>query len=257
MDLGLSGRPALVLGSTSGLGLATGRQLAREGAKVAFCGRREQLAKDAAGEFDHCLGVPLDLSDPRSVASAITACREALGPPDIVVLNSGGPPAGFASQVAVGPLLGNLETMLFAQLRVVEEVLPAMLARRWGRIAAIGSSGVRRPIPHLAQSNMARAALAAYLKSLAHETAGRGVTVNMINPGRIDTSRVAELDAAAAAGSQRPLSAVREESQAGIPAGRYGRSSEFADVVTFICSERASYVTGTQIDVDGGMSRSL
>lgn len=257
MDLGLSGRPALVLGSTSGLGLATGRQLAREGAKVAFCGRREQLAKDAAGEFDHCLGVPLDLSDPRSVASAVTACREALGPPDIVVLNSGGPPAGFASQVAVGPLLGNLETMLFAQLRVVEEVLPAMLARRWGRIAAIGSSGVRRPIPHLAQSNMARAALAAYLKSLAHETAGRGVTVNMINPGRIDTSRVAELDAAAAAGSQRPLSAVREESQAGIPAGRYGRSSEFADVVTFICSERASYVTGTQIDVDGGMSRSL
>jgi 3-oxoacyl-[acyl-carrier protein] reductase len=257
MDLGLSGRPALVLGSTSGLGLATGRQLAREGARVVFCGRREQLAKNAAAEFGHCLGVPLDLSDPASVAAAIAACRAAFGPPGIVVLNSGGPPPGFASQVAADSLLGNLETMLFAQLRVVEEVLPAMLERGWGRIAAIGSSGVRRPIPHLARSNVARAALAAYLKSLSHETAARGVTVNMINPGRIDTARVAEIDAAAAARSQRPASAIREESEAGIPAGRYGRSEEFADVITFICSERASYVTGTQIDVDGGMSRSL
>ena len=257
MDLGLSGRPALVLGSTSGLGLATGRQLAREGARVVFCGRRGQLAQEAAAEFERCLGVTLDLSDPDSVAAAIAACRAAFGPPDVVVLNSGGPPAGSASQVAVGSLLGNLETMLFAQLRVVEAVLPDMLERGWGRIAAIGSSGVRRPIPHLAQSNVARAALAAYLKSLAHETADRGVTVNMINPGRIDTSRVAELDAAAAARTQRPVSAIRKESQAGIPAGRYGRSAEFADVVTFICSERASYVTGTQIDVDGGASRSL
>jgi 3-oxoacyl-[acyl-carrier protein] reductase len=104
---------------------------------------------------------------------------------------------------------------------------------------------------------VARAALASYLKSLAHETASRGVTVNMINPGRFDTDRVAGLYAAAAARARRPVSAIRDESQAAIPAGRYGRSEEFADMVTFICSERAAYVTGTQIDVDGGASRSL
>jgi 3-oxoacyl-[acyl-carrier protein] reductase len=132
-------------------------------------------------------------------------------------------------------------------------VLPAMRERGWGRILAIGSSGVQQPIPNLVRSNVARAGLAAYLKTLAGEVARDGVTVNMILPGRIDTDRVAGLDANQAERRGIDIESVRKQSEGSIPAGRYGKPVEFADVAAFLCSERASYVTGSQVRVDGGL----
>lgn len=146
-----------------------------------------------------------------------------------------------------------VETLLLAQIRLVSAVLPAMRERGWGRILAIGSSGVRQPIPNLVRSNVARAGLAAYLKTLAGEVARDGVTVNMILPGRIDTDRVAALDAGQAECRGVDVESVRRESAERIPVGRYGRPEEFADMATFLCGERASYVTGTQVRVDGGL----
>jgi 3-oxoacyl-[acyl-carrier protein] reductase len=257
MDLGLRERSAIVFGSTSGLGLATARQLALEGCSVVFCGRREELAMKAAAEFDNCVGVSVDLTEPGSGQVAIEACRNAFGSPDIIVLNSGGPPPGTASSIDADKLLGTIQPMLLAQVRIVEAVLPDMLRRGWGRILAIGSSGVQQPIVRLAQSNIVRSALAAYLKSLAGEISRHGVTVNMILPGRISTDRVAQLDQAASKMTGKSLDQIREESEASIPAGRYGRPEEFGDIAAFLCSERASYITGAQIRVDGGAIAAL
>jgi 3-oxoacyl-[acyl-carrier protein] reductase len=145
-----------------------------------------------------------------------------------------------------------VETLLLAQIRLVSLVLPRMRRDGWGRVLAIGSSGVQAPIPNLVRSNVARAGLAAYLKTLAGEVARDGVTVNMILPGRIDTDRVTALDENNARRRGIDAAAVREQSQASIPAGRYGTPAEFADVAVFLCSERASYVTGAQVRVDGG-----
>jgi 3-oxoacyl-[acyl-carrier protein] reductase len=252
MDLGLSNRTALVLGSTSGLGLASARRLAAEGATVMFCGRRIDHAQQAASEFPQCAATKLDLADDQSIDDAIQACRDQLGDPDIVVLNSGGPPPGTASTLDLGQLESSIRMMLLAQIGIVGKLLPGMIDRSWGRIVAIGSSGVQQPILTLAQSNVARSALAAYLKSLAANVSRYGVTTNMVLPGRIATDRVATLDEAASERTGKPVDQVREESESAIPLGRYGRPDEFGDVVAFVCSERASYITGSQIRVDGG-----
>jgi 3-oxoacyl-[acyl-carrier protein] reductase len=257
MDLGLSGHIAIVFGSTSGLGLATARRLAMEGCSVVFCGRREELAVKAAAEFDGCLGLSVDLTEPDSVQNVIDACRASFGAPDIVVLNSGGPAPGTPSSIDVEQLLGTLQPMLLTQLRIVDAVLPDMRRGGWGRVLAIGSSGVQQPIVQLAQSNIARSALAAYLKSLAGEVSRHGVTANMILPGRISTDRVAQLDDVASKRTGKAVDEVRAEAEAAIPTGRYGRPEEFGDVAAFLCSERASYITGAQIRVDGGLIAAL
>jgi 3-oxoacyl-[acyl-carrier protein] reductase len=148
-----------------------------------------------------------------------------------------------------------VERLLLPHVRLVEAFLPGMRERGWGRVVAVGSSGVQEPIQALAASNVGRAALAGYLKSLASDVARDGVTVNMVLPGRIDTDRVASLDALTADGSGRTSDEVRAASEASIPAGRYGRPDEFAAVVTFLAGEPASYVTGEQVRCDGGMVR--
>jgi 3-oxoacyl-[acyl-carrier protein] reductase len=147
--------------------------------------------------------------------------------------------------------------MLLPQIALATLLLPQMRTHGWGRVLAIGSSGVQQPIANLARSNAARAALAAYLKTLANEVSGQGVTVNMLLPGRIDTRRVADLDEARARRDEIEVEAVRRASAATIPIGRYGRTDEFADVAVFLCSDRASYVTGAQIRVDGGAISAL
>jgi len=172
------------------------------------------------------------------------------------VLNSGGPPPGSATEATDVQLTAAVHQLLLQHQLLVSAVLPGMRQRGWGRVVAIGSSGVQQPIERLALSNIGRAGLAAYLKSLASEVAGDDVTVNMVLPGRIDTERVASLDRAA--GERAGISAkeARERSEATIPAGRYGTPEEFAAVVAFLASPAASYVTGEQIRCDGGMVRS-
>jgi 3-oxoacyl-[acyl-carrier protein] reductase len=252
MELGLAGRTALVVGSTSGLGLAIAQGLGAERARVVLSGRREDVAKEHAAALPEATGVGIDLTDPASVDNAVAQATSAFGEIDVLVLNSGGPTPGPAAELSPEGMAASVETLLLAQIRLVSLVLPRMRRDGWGRVLAIGSSGVQAPIPNLVRSNVARAGLAAYLKTLAGEVARDGVTVNMILPGRIDTDRVTALDENNARRRGIDAAAVREQSQASIPAGRYGTPAEFADVAVFLCSERASYVTGAQVRVDGG-----
>lgn len=253
MIITLEGRCALVLGSTSGLGLATAEGLASAGARVAFTGRRRDLAGQAASRHTGALGIELDLTDPESIQHGVDAAEHAFGAVDIVVLNSGGPPPGQASELTASAIGAGLETLVMAQINVVSRLLPAMRERGWGRIVSIGSSGIDQPIPGLALSNAGRAALAGYLKTLSREVAADGVTVNMVLPGRIDTDRVTQLDQARARSTGQDVATVRAQSEQNIPVGRYGNPEEFANMAVFLCSDKAAYITGTRTRVDGGL----
>lgn len=257
MNLGLAGRGALVCASTSGLGLAVGRELAAEGARVLLCGRRADLAERLAAELPGATGVGIDLLAPDAPRRLVDTARAACGTVDVLVLNCGGPPPGTARDQGRHSLLSAVERLLLPHVELVRLCLPGMVQRGWGRIIAIGSSGVAEPIPGLAQSNAGRAALAGYLKTLAGEVAANGVTVNMVLPGRIATERVAQLDAASAQRQGRGAVEVRAESEAAIPARRYGDPAEFAAMVAFLASDRASYIVGSQVRVDGGLARSF
>lgn len=255
MDLGLTGRVAVVGGAGSGLGLACARALAAEGAHVVLTGRRANLLAEQAAALPSALAVPADLTDPAAPDRVVRAAEEAFGPVDVVVLNGGGPPPGAAADLDDAAVTGAIESLLLPHRRMVAAVLPGMRDRRHGRIVAVGSSGVQEPLDRLALSNLGRAALAGYLKTLAAEVAADGVTVNLVLPGRIDTGRVAQLDAAAAARAGADPAAVRAASEASIPAGRYGRPEEFAAVVAFLAGDPAGYVTGEQVRCDGGKTR--
>lgn len=253
MDLGLHGRTAVVCASTSGLGLAIARALDAEGANVVVSGRRGDLARAEAGRLRHGVGVQVDLTEPGGPERLLRAATDAFGGVDIVVLNGGGPPPSGAADLDPAALRAGVELLLYPQHELVRLALPAMRARGWGRILAVGSSGVEQPIPDLAISNTGRAALAGLLKTLAAEVAADGVTVNMLLPGRIATERVAALDRGRAERTHRDLAEVEAASRAAIPAGRYGEPDEFGAVAAFLCSDRASYVTGTRLRVDGGL----
>jgi 3-oxoacyl-[acyl-carrier protein] reductase len=256
MDTGLRGRTALVPGSTSGLGLASARLLAEEGANVVLAGRRGDLAREEASRLPSAHGLEVDLTEPDAVDRLVGATTERFGPVDVLVLNSGGPRPGPAETMSVDDATEALEFLLLQHLRLVRAVLPSMRERGWGRIVAIGSSGVQAPLANLALSNTGRGALAGYLKTLAAEVAADGVTVNMVLPGRIATDRVASLDRASAERSGTSPEEVQAASEASIPARRYGTPEEFASAVVYLASRQASYITGEQIRVDGGLVRS-
>lgn len=253
MDLGLDGRVAVVLGSTSGLGRASAQALADEGAHVVVVGRRGALAQEVASGLPSAVGVAADITEPDAPERIARAAREAFGRVDVLVLNGGGPAPGQAEELDAAAARSATDLLLTPQVSMVGQVLPAMREAGWGRILAVGSSGVQQPIPTLASSNVGRAALAAYLKSLAGDVARDGVTVNMVLPGRIDTDRVAALDSSTAERTGSDPDSVRAAAEDAIPVGRYGRVEEFAAVVAFLASDRASYVTGEQVRCDGGM----
>ncbi|RJQ76650.1 SDR family oxidoreductase [Pseudonocardiaceae bacterium YIM PH 21723] len=257
MDLGLTGRTALVCASTGGLGEAVARALAAEGANVVVSGRRGDRAKEIAAELPHAVGVEVDLTAEDGPAQLVAAATEAFGPPDILVLNGPGPKPGPAADIGVEDAGTALNALVNQQIRLVSALLPGMRERGWGRILAIGSSGVAAPIPNLALSNLGRAALAGYLKTLAGEVAADGVTVNLLLPGRIATDRTAALDQANATRTGREVTEVQRQSAATIPAGRYGTPDEFAAAAAFLCGSPASYITGTALRCDGGLIRSL
>lgn len=256
MENTLNGRTAIVPGSSSGLGLAVARALSAQGANVVMAARRGDVVAAEADRLGNALGLELDLADPSSPGELARAAEERFGQVDVVVLNSGGPPPGSAADVGVEQVADAMQQLLLAHQRLVDAVLPGMRERGWGRVLAIGSSGVQQPIENLALSNIGRAGLAAYLKSLAAVVAKDGVTVNMVLPGRIDTDRVATLDKGAAERAGISPAEARARSEAAIPTGRYGTPEEFAAVVAFLAGPAASYVTGEQIRCDGGMVRS-
>jgi 3-oxoacyl-[acyl-carrier protein] reductase len=255
MDLGLRGRTALVPGATGGIGLAIARALAAEGANVVLVGRREELVAEHSAALPSALGVIADLTAADGPSRLVAAATERFGQVDILVLNGGGPPPGTASALSPEGVEAAIAQLLVPHVALVQALLPGMRERGWGRVIAVGSSGVQQPLDNLASSNLGRAALAGYLKTLAAEVAPDGVTVNMVLPGRIDTDRVASIDASTAERRGVTPEEARRTAEATIPVARYGRPEEFAAVVAFLASEPAGYVTGEQIRCDGGMIR--
>ena len=253
MELGLQGRTAVVAASTGGLGEAVARALAAEGAAVVVSGRRGDRAAAIAAELPRAVGVEVDLATDDGPARLVEAAEQAFGPVDVAVLNGPGPKPGTAAGLSADDLDTALSSLVRTQHRLVSLVLPGMRERGWGRVLAIGSSGIVSPLPNLAASNVGRAALAGYLKTLSAEVAADGVTVNLLLPGRVATDRLGSLDAAAAERTGRSVEQVQAESRSRIPAGRYGRPEEFGAVGAFLCSELAGYVTGVALRVDGGL----
>ena len=262
MDLGLSGRGALVGGGSSGLGLATAEALAAEGCRVAIWSR-DQAGLDAAVERVRARhGVEIatiaaDATDPAAARRVAQAAAATLGEIDIVVLNAGGPPTVDPTATDPEQWARSLQLLATTPIELATALLPAMRARSWGRIVGILSSGVRQPIPDLVYSNSGRSALMAWMKTAARAVAADGVTINGVIPGRLSTPRVASLDAGRAASTGQSIDAVLAGHIATIPAGRYGRPEELAALVAFLCSEQAGYVTGTFTAVDGGLIAGL
>lgn len=258
MDLGIEGKTAFVAASTGGLGLAVASALAGEGVNLVITGRRGDEARRIAAELPTAaIGVETDLCSHDGLAAAVTAATERFGPVDILVLNGPGPAPGTASGLTSADMSSAFDLLLRPQHALVSSFLPGMRDRNWGRILAIGSSGVAAPLPNMALSNTGRAALAGYLKTLAAEVASDDVTVNMLLPGRIATERTRGLDHAAAQRRGVAVDVVEAESRASIPAGRYGSAEEFGAMAAFLCSGPASYVTGTALRCDGGLVRTL
>jgi 3-oxoacyl-[acyl-carrier protein] reductase len=262
LDLGISGKRALVLASSRGLGLGIAQALAAEGANVILCGRdrkRLEAGVDAinAGGKGKAQAIPTDLTKAEAVAALNAGVDQQFGGVDILVNNVGGPPPKPISAVGIEEWQSQFETMVLSLLRVTGHFLPGMRQRKWGRILTIASSGVVQPIPNLGISNALRSTLVGWSKTLAAEVAAEGVTVNMIAPGRIHTDRVDETDTAVAKRDNKSIEDVRRASYTQIPAGRYGTVQEFAAAAAFLVSAPASYITGSIIRVDGGYIRSI
>jgi len=261
MDLGIKGRTALVLGASSGLGRAIALGLAREGVNVAVAARGEAALNSLAGEIE-ALGVgalPLvwDLSNLAVIDARILAVEERLGPVDILVANTGGPPPTPAAGQDAAVWSKQFEAMVLSVIKIADHVLPSMRARGWGRIITSTSSGVVAPIANLAISNALRLSLVGWSKTLAREVAVDGVTCNVVVPGRIATDRTKFLDEKRAEREGRSVEQVEASSLGAIPVGRYGDPEEYAAVVAFLASARASYVTGSTVRVDGGQIASI
>lgn len=246
MDLGLTGRSALVLSASSGLGLASAEALATEGANVTVVGRRRDLLQREAERIG-ALAVRGDVTVPRDLERAVEQTLAAFGGIDILVWNSGGPPSGTALDVTPESVEQAVELLLQPVVRLVHLCLPHLERSPAGRIVAITSIAAMEPTRHLALSNALRPAVTGYMKTLAGELGPRGITVNCVAPGRIATARLEHLY------PDGPTKSDLDD----IPLRRWGEPRELGDVVCFLASDRARYVTGQTIAVDGGLQRAL
>jgi 3-oxoacyl-[acyl-carrier protein] reductase len=261
MDLGLKGKTALVLGAGGGLGGAIARTLGAEGARVAAADINGEAAeatakaiRDAGGD---ARSLVFDLADLTGIEARIAEVEAAYGSVDVLVNNTGGPPPTPASGQDPAVWSKHFQSMVLSVIAITDRVLPKMREKKWGRIITSTSSGVVAPIPNLGISNALRLTLVGWSKTLAREVGGDGITANIVLPGRIATQRITFLDEQKAKREGRAVEAVSTESTAAIPVGRYGDPQEYADVVTFIASERASYLTGSVIRIDGGFIQSI
>jgi 3-oxoacyl-[acyl-carrier protein] reductase len=249
VNLGLEGRVALVMGASRGLGRAIAAALAREGARVAIVSRSgEKLAEAAAEIGEAAMPFVADASDLDRLAALPGEVAEALGPVEILVTNTGGPPFGGALDHELDEWETAYRSLVLAPRVLTGAVLPAMRERGWGRIVNVGSSSTREPIPGLNLSNSHRMASVGFLKTLSQEVAADGITVNTVATGRFGTERLAD--------ANDSLEAAEGAAKHEVPAARLGQPEEYGDLVAFLCSDRAAYITGTVIPIDGGLLRS-
>ena len=244
MDLGIAGKTAAVAAASTGLGFGVAAALAAEGVRVAICSRDSARIKDAAERLgEPAVGLVADVSSPEGASGFVSRAREALGPIDILIPNAGGPPPGTFATTSQKAYQEALDLNLHSTIAMCREAVPEMQKRGWGRVVAITSMGAREPISFLAASSTARAAVTAFLKVMAGEVAGDGVTVTSIQPGAHATERMAGRD----------LSEVGK----GIPVGFVGTAEDFGQAVAFLCSQQARFITGTGLLIDGGVGKGL
>jgi 3-oxoacyl-[acyl-carrier protein] reductase len=248
MDLRIEGRRAVVPAATAGLGFAAAASLATAGAKVAVCGRDPIRVEDAVARLPgEVIGLVADVATPAGAAGLVTRAAEALnGHVEILVANGGGPPTGDVLSTPLEAYSQALDQSLLAVVAMCQAVLPGMRKAGWGRILAITSISAREPLDFLVLSNTARAGVTGYLKTLATAVAQEGISVNSLQPGWHATQRVANLP-----------TETRERFLRHVPAGRLGAPEDFGDVVAFLCSESAGFITGVSLPIDGGQSRHL
>lgn len=256
MDFRIKGKTALIIAGSRGLGGAIAEALAAEGVRVAITARsqasideRIEVICDRGGE---AFGISADLTEWNSIESAVEEARRRLGSVDILVLNTGGPPPSKAAGISPELWEEYFRVLVLNLVKITDMVLPDMRKNRWGRIMHISAPGIITPIPYVALSQSLRSALSIWLKTLATEVAGEGVTVNTLIPGVVSTERVVELASTRAKQDGRKTEEVLAEQLATVPAGRAGRASEFGAVAAFLASEQAAYVTGSRIRIDGG-----
>ncbi|WP_134686624.1 SDR family oxidoreductase [Brevibacillus migulae] len=262
MDLQLTGRTAIVLASTKGLGKATAFSLAKEGANVVISGRDEAALEAVAAEFKQEIGrepltVMTDVTKAGDIERLVQATAEKFGTVDILITNAGGPPAGTFEQMTDEHWQQAFELNLLSVIRSIRAVLPYMRDQQFGRIVNFASSSFKQPIDNLILSNTFRTGIVGLAKTLASELGPDGILINTVGPGRIGTDRLAYLDAVRADKSGQTVEEVRRQMEAAIPVGRYGEPDEFARVITFLASPANSYVTGQSILVDGGMVKAI
>ena len=257
MDFGLRGKTALVLAGGGGLGRAIAKSLAQEGAQVAVAGIGADSIAGTQAELAPMggkhIGLVWDLADLARIDENVSRVEKELGPVDVLVNNTGGPPPTTAAGQDPALWSKHFQAMVLSVIAITDRVLPLMRERRWGRVITSTSSGVESPIPNLAISNALRLSLVGWSKTLAREVGKDGITANIVAPGRVATDRIKFLDEAKARREGRSVEDVQKENIAAIPAGRLGKPEEYGDVVAFLASERAAYITGSIIRVDGGM----
>ena len=262
MDLGLKDRVALVAAASKGIGFAVARELAREGARLFLCSRDEKRAVEAAQKIQNetgatVAGIGADVTDDQAMERFVSFGRERTGRIDILVTNAGGPPAGTFDQTDLALFRRAFELNALSAIRLAKLVLPGMQQQKWGRIINITSVSAKQPIDGLILSNTVRAGLTGWAKTVATEVAADGVTVNNVAPGYTLTERQEEL----AQARSQALGKSKEEIIASWatqgPMRRIGRPEEIAAAIAFLASERASYITGVTLQVDGGWVRSL
>jgi len=263
MDLGLAGRVALVAGSSGGLGLATALRLAQEGAHVAVNGRdgarceAAAAAVRAAAPTVSVLACPADVARPSAAAALVQQVVGHFGRLDILVCNAGGPPPTTFATAPADAFQQGLDLNLLSTVHLCRAAVPAMRERRWGRIVCITSIAAKQPLPNLIVSSMARAGVHGFAKALADEVGRDGVLVTVVAPGYMRTGRVTALLEERSRREGRPQEAIQSEMVANVPLGRIGEPDELASAIAFLASERASYITGTVLAVDGGYLRAI
>ena len=261
MDLGLSDKTALVAASSKGLGLASALALGREGARVTICARGTEALEAAAGRIREetgaeVLAVPADLNDASEIERVVAATVERFGGLEILVNNSGGPARGVFAELDDDAWRQGFEVVTLNFVRFVRAALPHMRARGWGRIVAIQSLSVKQPVPFLDLSNAIRPGIAGLAKALMPELAREGITINLVLPGIFATARIHPGLASADPEEREQALAELKPLAETIPLGRLGDPAELGDLVAFLASEQASYITGAVYQVDGGAIKS-